>query len=190
MFRYVDRMPATSAETGPSRRDPAVPWSWPENARRLLACLAMMIAIGLVVSSREVPRASGDDAASSNLVLDPNTAPPEALAALPHLGPTLARRLAEARAERPFRSLEDLQSRVRGIGPVTLAQITPYLRVEPLRELDARTIASIDDGPSAGVPPRGASRKPPRGKTRKSKASSFQLAAQAAGSDAPQIRVP
>lgn len=34
------------------------------------------------------------------------------------------------RNERPFASLEDLKDRVRGVGPVTLAQIAPYLQID------------------------------------------------------------
>ena len=64
-------------------------------------------------------------------MLDPNTASPQALEALPHLGPTLARRIAEARADGPFRSLDDVRARVRGIGPVTLARIAPHLQIAP-----------------------------------------------------------
>jgi hypothetical protein len=65
------------------------------------------------------------------LVLDPNTAPVRVLATLPHFGPTLANRLVEARSEGPFHSLEEVSDRVRGLGPVTLAGIAPYLRIEP-----------------------------------------------------------
>jgi competence protein ComEA len=63
------------------------------------------------------------------LILDPNTAPPEILTALPGLGPGLVRNWIAAREERPFRSLDDLERRVRGIGPATLARIAPYLEI-------------------------------------------------------------
>ena len=61
-----------------------------------------------------------------SLRLDPNTVPPEVLAALPHVGSGLVDRWVKAREERPFRSLEDARARVRGLGPATLDQIAPY----------------------------------------------------------------
>lgn len=50
---------------------------------------------------------------------------------LPNIGETLARRIIADREERgPFESVEDLQ-RVKGIGPKTIENLRPYLRVEP-----------------------------------------------------------
>jgi hypothetical protein len=112
------------------RRSSVVPWSWPAGARILLASLAMAVAWGLSSASRDVRRSSEPIAGPPELVLDPNTAPPQALAALPHIGPALASRLVEARTDRPFSSLDDLRDRVRGVGPVTLARIAPYLKVD------------------------------------------------------------
>ncbi|MGP0064820.1 MAG: ComEA family DNA-binding protein [Isosphaeraceae bacterium] len=106
-----------------------VPWYWPTGARVLLAGLAMAIALVLTSASRDGPP-SEPIARAPELVLDPNTAPAKALAALPHIGPALAGRLVEARTERPFASLDDLRDRVRGVGPVTLAQIAPYLQID------------------------------------------------------------
>ncbi|MEO6811742.1 MAG: helix-hairpin-helix domain-containing protein [Isosphaeraceae bacterium] len=63
------------------------------------------------------------------LVVDPNTAPPEVLAALPRLGPTLVGRIEEARSIAPFASLDDLDDRVQGIGPATIPILRPHLRV-------------------------------------------------------------
>lgn len=112
------------------------------------------------------------------LVLDANTAPVEALETLPNIGPTLARRIVEARADGPFRSLDDVRARVRGIGPVTLARITPYLRI------DERTAASVPyvadagagvDGPRPGAGAKG--RKPPRSRARRSGAPPVRLVA-------------
>lgn len=60
--------------------------------------------------------------------VDLNKADTLALQALPGVGPALARRIVEARAEAPFRSLEDLM-RVRGIGPATLARLRPLVSV-------------------------------------------------------------
>lgn len=61
--------------------------------------------------------------------LNVNTAPVEDLQRLPGVGPVLARNIAAARAERPFRSLADLD-RVKGIGPKTLEKIRPFVTWE------------------------------------------------------------
>ena len=57
--------------------------------------------------------------------VDLNTASIEALETLPRVGPVLAARIV---AGRPYQSLEDLD-RVRGVGPVTLAQLEPWIQV-------------------------------------------------------------
>ena len=127
--------------------------------------------------------------AASELKLDPNTATPEALASLPQIGPTLARRIAEARADGPFRSPDDIRARVRGIGPATLARIEPYLRIEAVPEvgprLDSPAIAIVDAATNPGRPAASTSRKPPRPRTRKAKGSSIQVAAKAGASASP-----
>jgi Helix-hairpin-helix motif len=127
---------SASLNTQPIPDDPSaerqglvVPWCWPAGARGLLAILALAVGFGLRQASRDVPSAPPTGAVL-DLVLDVNTAPELVLAALPHVGPALVRRLVAARNERPFTSLEDLKDRVRGVGPVTLARLTPYLRFE------------------------------------------------------------
>lgn len=67
--------------------------------------------------------------------LDPNTAPTVELDRLPGVGPSTAKRIAEARRDRPFLRTDDLL-RVRGIGPVTLEKVRPHL--------------SLPDGPATG----------------------------------------
>src|SRR5262245_43038048 len=121
--------PPIVADSRPSAQDWALPWSWPEGARIVLAILAISAATGLALGRGNSPSAGRKPAVPSDLVLDVNKASPQALASLPHIGPTLARRIADARADGPFRSREDLRARVRGIGPATLAQIAPYLRI-------------------------------------------------------------
>jgi hypothetical protein len=119
----------------------------------LLAGLVIIAALGLAVASREVASAPGPIGGVPELVLDPNTTPPRVLAALPHVGPVLANRLVEARTERPFSSLEDIQARVRGIGPVTLARIAPYLRrIESVSGPVPENLASTGGGTVAGKP--------------------------------------
>lgn len=61
--------------------------------------------------------------------IDINRASAAELRALPRIGPVLSQRILEARAKKPFRSVDDLR-RVRGIGPKTLDQLRPYVVVE------------------------------------------------------------
>jgi competence protein ComEA len=138
-------------ETDPTsdRRGSLVPWSWPTGARLLLAASAMAVALGLTSASRDVRTSSEPIARPPELVLDPNTAPLHALVALPHIGPALANRLEEARKERPFTSLDDLKDRVRGVGPVTLAQITPYLQIQVAPGSKLETLIASQGGQSA-----------------------------------------
>src|SRR5579871_6423590 len=122
---------------------PIVPWCWPRGARLLLAGLVIVAGLGLALAGRGDPSEGEQMARPPELILDPNKAPLKALAALPHIGPALAQRLVEARALRPFSSLEDLQARVRGVGPVTLARLETYLRIDtelsPGNRADARS---------------------------------------------------
>lgn len=58
-----------------------------------------------------------------------NTASPKALEALPGIGPALSERIATYRStQRPFQRVEELK-RVGGIGPKTLANLRPLIRV-------------------------------------------------------------
>lgn len=59
-------------------------------------------------------------------VINPNIATEAQLLGLPGVGPALCARLVAARAERPFRNLEDLD-RVKGIGPAKLEKLRPHL---------------------------------------------------------------
>jgi DNA uptake protein ComE-like DNA-binding protein len=59
------------------------------------------------------------------LSVDANTVPQPVLGALPGLGPALSGRIVEAR---PLASLDDLDRRVKGIGPAKAAAIRPFLR--------------------------------------------------------------
>ncbi|HKI17503.1 MAG TPA: helix-hairpin-helix domain-containing protein, partial [Isosphaeraceae bacterium] len=109
-----------------------MPPIWPVGPRRVLAATVIAAALGLAVESRAVDPPPGDGiVAAPKLKLDPNTAPPQVLGALPQVGPTLVRQLVLARQDRPLTSLDDLRGRVRGLGPATLDQLAPYLRLEP-----------------------------------------------------------
>jgi competence protein ComEA len=103
------------------------PWGWIRPTRALLAILALAGALGLAVSD---PKGRESATAAPELVVDLNTAPAEVLASLPGLGPTLVARIIAARRQAPFRSLEDLDRRVRGIGPATTAALRPHLYID------------------------------------------------------------
>lgn len=69
----------------------------------------------------------------ARFLVDVNRAPWAEFAELPDVGETLARRIVEDRASAgPFADHEDLR-RVKGIGPVTLDKIRPYLLPMPER---------------------------------------------------------
>lgn len=67
------------------------------------------------------------------LRIDPNTAPMQALLALPQVGPARAQAIAREREKRPFQSLEELARRVPGIGPARLAAMRPNLEIAHAR---------------------------------------------------------
>jgi competence protein ComEA len=107
-----------------------VPPVWSIEARKGLAFVAILAGLGLLLASRS--SRTGDDEPTSptpGFIVDPNTAPPEILLALPGLGPGLVGHLVSARGDRPFESLKDLERRVRGIGPATLSRIAPFLEI-------------------------------------------------------------
>lgn len=89
--------------------------------------LAGLLAMGLAWTSRVE---SAGSVSLPLLVADPNTVPSPVLMALPMIGPTLAGNIVEARAARPFDSIEDFDRRVRGIGPARVAALRTYLRFD------------------------------------------------------------
>lgn len=102
------------------------------NARRAFPALVLLIsAIGL--ATHATGRAPTDARAATSVapvwLVDLNEAPQSELELLPRIGPTLAERIIlERDANGPFASLDDLATRVRGIGPRTTARIAPYAR--------------------------------------------------------------
>jgi competence protein ComEA len=134
---------ADGAQAGNPPRREAVTWPWPVGARSVLAGGLIIAAMGLALLRRsDHPKSRDECTVAPTLVVDANTAPARVLTALPHVGPTFVRAWVAARADRPFSSPEDAQSRVRGLGPATLAQIAPYLRFEPSTQSDMHYIAS------------------------------------------------
>jgi len=93
-----------------------------------LAVLALGLASWTFVMSRgETPARS---TSSHSLRVDPNTAPEGVLEALPRIGPVMAGRIIEAREASPFVNSDDLDRRVKGVGPATLNGLRPYLRFD------------------------------------------------------------
>jgi competence protein ComEA len=88
--------------------------------------VAFVLAIAMILSIAS--RARGpEQAASVRLLIDPNTAPQGVLEALPRIGPVLARRIIEAREGSPILDADDLDRRIRGVGPATIDAMLPYL---------------------------------------------------------------
>ena len=128
---------------------PRGPWGWNVPARCLLLLGAACGAMGLLAAT---PRGGGSISRAPTLQVDPNTAPPEVLSALPRLGPVLVRAILEAREEAPFQSLEDLDARVRRVGPATVAALRPYLRFKPAERPAPPTSLARVAGPSRHTP--------------------------------------
>jgi competence protein ComEA len=103
-------------------------WGWTDRVRVLLASIAGGLAIGLLAGTL------GDREPTiepPSLVVDPNRAPAAVLEALPGIGPGRRAALIAERRRAPFRSLDDLDRRVKRIGPATIAALKPFLRIEP-----------------------------------------------------------
>jgi len=104
-------------------------WGWTAATRLWLSIVGTLSVLTLIAlgagdaSHRSAPPAP-------HLVVDPNTAPPAVLSALPHLGPAMVKRIVAAREKTPLRSLDDLDTRVRGIGPATLESLRPFFQFE------------------------------------------------------------
>ncbi|MFT3921766.1 MAG: helix-hairpin-helix domain-containing protein [Myxococcales bacterium] len=93
--------------------------------------------------------------------IDPNRATAAEFELLPGVGPSLARRLVEARtAQGPFRSAQDLR-RVKGVGVKTLARFERFLRfgseqvehptAPQLGLVGAGHVPGLEDDPNADV---------------------------------------
>jgi competence protein ComEA len=104
------------------------PWGWTGPARGLLILVATALGLSMTwISIEETP----GPLPLPTLEVDANSAPPAVLGALPGIGPVLAGRIVEAREALPFRTLDDLDRRVKGIGPVKVEALRPFLRFGP-----------------------------------------------------------
>lgn len=87
--------------------------------------------------------------------LELNRASRAELESLPGIGPALAERLLQARAQAEFRSWAELQARVSGIGPVLARRLSAQgLRIEglPFEGAPARPSSSPSHPSSAASP--------------------------------------
>ena len=98
-------------------------WGWTAPVRIWLTMVGIPAALVLITTSGSGQSDRPVDPAP-RLIVDPNTAPPLVLGALPHLGPAKVRCIIAARDHARFRSLDDLDARVKGIGPATLTSAT------------------------------------------------------------------
>ena len=90
--------------------------------------LAALAAIGLAIMLPWGPARTSARLTAVRLRVDPSLAPRQVLLALPGLGPSRVGKIEDARSSSPFRSLDDLDRRVKGIGPATAASLEPHLR--------------------------------------------------------------
>jgi DNA uptake protein ComE-like DNA-binding protein len=100
-------------------------------ARVVASVIVASLAAGLFAADLARRQQTEPDATEPILVVNPNDAPTEALLALPRLGPAMVERIIAERNRQPFRSLEDLDGRVNGIGPATISALAPHLRFDP-----------------------------------------------------------
>ena len=111
----------------------------------ILACLFAVLATTLALTLNSALAVAGPPHPTVQTV-NPNVAPWYELTILPRIGETVAREIVRHResvaqgqdalaqeqaslAQNPFSSAADLDD-VRGIGPITLRRIAPYLRFE------------------------------------------------------------
>ena len=115
------------------RTSPRPLFGWTLACRVALVAVAAGLGLALRVASWGSP-APDSRVDLPALVVDPNTAPAEVLLCLPRLGPALVGRIVAEREKAPFQSVEDLDRRVRGIGPATILALRPHLRVEAVKQ--------------------------------------------------------
>jgi hypothetical protein len=95
---------------------------------RVMAVIAGLLGLAFLVFDRG---GEGPAQPPVELVVDPNTAPPGVLLSLPSMGPKVLERVLEARRQAPFKSLADIDQRVKGVGPKTIEVWRPFLHIEP-----------------------------------------------------------
>ncbi len=94
-----------------------------------MLCL-VAIATGAVFMGLE-SRSGAVVSIDPTLEVEVNSAPAGVLLTLPAMGPSVVGRIVLERERGPYRSLDDFDARVRGVGPVTILLIRSYLRFGP-----------------------------------------------------------
>ena len=132
----LDRLPGVGAKTAEAivrSREEEGPFRGPEDLVRVRGigeATVRRIPAHLDVSTPMLGRFRPSGPGGPATPVDVNRADEALLQTLPGVGPALARRIIEARAEAPFRAPDDLL-RVRGIGPATLERMRPRVAVGP-----------------------------------------------------------
>lgn len=80
-------------------------------------------------AGRAIEKTDAPAAVNMHYRVNINTADADELQLLPGVGPSIAKRIVDARAAGPFESPADL-ARVNGIGEKIIARMTPYIRFE------------------------------------------------------------
>ncbi len=119
-------------------------WTWPVDIRLMLAVAVLVCSVGLRASIW----LQGSDSAAAyrrvpDLVIDPNTSASErpggVAASRTGFGEPIDR---GAQNSGRSKSTEDLRRRVRGLGPVTLSRLSPYLQFQPVSKTGSRNVGS------------------------------------------------
>ena len=106
----------------------------------LVVLIVLALAAGVLLGVRAADRpvavdraiqGAGPRADQGAERIDPNVASTDSLRRLPEIGPVLANAIVESRRSGPFKDLDDLRLRVRGIGPATASTIAPFLTFGP-----------------------------------------------------------
>ena len=103
-------------------------FGWDDPARGLLIFSVAIFGSTMAWVSSATPKGDVD---LPTLSVDANSAPAPVLGVLPGLGPVLSGRIVAARDIQPFRSMDDFDRRVYGIGPAKVAALRPFLRFDP-----------------------------------------------------------
>jgi competence protein ComEA len=126
--------PATAALPSPAAPAAGVATPWPRRVQWATATLLVLAAVLLVIHAVIVQAGGSRPAAlqrgdALTYRVDLNKAKRAELLQLPGIGPTLAERIEQYRAEHGgFASVEEL-TKVRGIGPATLQRVRPFVCV-------------------------------------------------------------
>ncbi|WP_435015637.1 ComEA family DNA-binding protein [Tundrisphaera sp. TA3] len=110
-------------------------WGWDGPVRVALIAIVATLALPLAWAA---PQKGAPSQRLPALQADANRAPEAVLGALPGLGPALSRRIVEGRSDGPYASIDDLDRRVRGIGPAKARALTPHLLFDPTADAVTR----------------------------------------------------